>query len=53
MSDMARYLIDQNDVFSYGLNPEKNNFYYTCSDFTHDQLLMPYYFYTAKDILFK
>ena len=53
MRVQMKYLIGKTDTFSYGMNPEENNFYYTCSDFTHDQLLMPYYFYTARNILFR
>ena len=53
MRTQMSYIIDQDGPFSYGMNPEKNNFYYTCSDFQHVQLYIPYYLYTARDILFK
>jgi endo-1,4-beta-xylanase len=53
MRTQMKYFAEQTDVFSYGLDREENNFYYTCSDFVHVQQYFPYYLYTAKDILFK
>lgn len=53
MRTQMKYFIDQTDVFSYGLDREANNIYYTCGDFKHVQQCFPYYLYTAKDILFK
>ena len=53
MRTQMKYFIDQTDVFSYGLDREENNIYYTCSDFKHMEHYFPYYIYTAKDILFK
>lgn len=52
MRSQMKYFIDQTDVFSYGLDPKENNIYYTCSDFKHVQQYLPYYLYTAKDVLF-
>ena len=53
MRTMMKYFAEQTDVFSYGLDRIKNNFYYTCADFKHVQQYFGYYLYTAKDILFK
>ncbi|MBR3402043.1 MAG: hypothetical protein IKG67_07355 [Parasporobacterium sp.] len=44
---------DHKETFSYGLNPEINNFYYTCADFQHVQQYFAYYLYTARNILFQ
>ena len=53
MRSQMKYFEEQSDTFSYGLNPEINNFYYTCSDFFHIQQAFPYYLYTARGILFR
>jgi len=53
MGRQVSYFADQKYTFSYGMDPGKNNFYFTCSDFTHDQIYMPYYIYTARNILFQ
>lgn len=53
MRAQMSYFADQTDTFSYGLNPAKNNFYYTCSDFFHIQQAFAYYLCTGRYILFK
>ena len=53
MRTTMKYLSEQTDVFSYGTDPEVNNFYYTCSDFSHNMLYAPYTLYNARNILFK
>ena len=53
MRTQMSYFADQTGTFSYGTNPAKNNFYYTCADFFHIQQAFVYYLYTGHDILFK
>jgi len=40
------------ETFSYGLDPETNNFYFALSEFRHMDLVMPYTLYNARNILF-
>lgn len=40
-------------VFSYGKDPQKNNFFFAVSDFPHNDLYCPYYFYNSLQVLFK
>ena len=44
---------DHPETFSYGLDPEENNFYFALSEFRHMDLVMPYTLYNARNILFK
>lgn len=53
MRPQMKYLSQQTDTFSYGLDTEENNFYYTCSEFMHIDQYVPYYFYNARNVLFK
>jgi len=53
MRTQMKYLIGQTDTFSYGLDTEANNIYYTCSEFMHVDQYVPYYLYNARDVLFK
>ena len=46
------FLKQENGVFSYGLDPEINNFYFTRSAFTHRDEWMPYTLFNARGILF-
>lgn len=39
--------------FSYGPDPEKNNIYYSVSDFYHTDFLVPYYYWNSLKVLFK
>ena len=39
--------------FSYGTDPEKNNIYYSISDFYHTDYLVPYYFWNSFTVLFR
>jgi len=41
------------DVFSYGTDPEVNNFYFTLSDFDHTDMAVPYTLYNTKEVLFQ
>ena len=40
------------EVFSFGTDPEENNFYFTLTEFLHMDSVMPFNWYAAKDILF-
>ena len=53
MRDQMACFAGHTELFSYGLNPEKNNFYYTCADFQHVQQYFAYYLYTARNVLFR
>ena len=46
------YITDQ-DCFSYGTDPKKNNILYSLSDYYHTDYLVPYYFWNYLKILFK
>ena len=52
MIDQLRY-VTRETVFSYGQDPEKNNFYFAVSDFPHNDLYCPYYFYNSLQVLFR
>ena len=53
MGKMVKYFLDKEDcIFSYGLDPEVNNFYFTVSDFDHNDIWMPYTLFNYKGILF-
>jgi endo-1,4-beta-xylanase len=52
MRVQMKYFIDQTETFSYGLDPNVNNIYYTCSEFGHNDLYFPFYLYNARDVLF-
>lgn len=51
MNEQFRYLLDD-DVFSYGTDPKKNNFYYGISEFPHTDELVPYYYWNSLKVLF-
>ena len=46
-------LITDQDCFSYGTDPKKNNILYSLSDYYHTDYLVPYYFWNYLKILFK
>ncbi len=52
MRPQMKYFYEQKDTFSYGLDVNENNFYYTCSEFNHNDLYFPFYLYNARDVLF-
>lgn len=52
MRTQMKYFSEQTDTFSYGLDVSENNFYYTCSEFNHNDLYFPFYLYNARDVLF-
>jgi len=53
MGKQMKYFMDKDDcIFSYGLDPEVNNFYFTCSDFDHNDIWMPYTLFNYKGIIF-
>lgn len=41
------------EVFSFGTDPQENNFYFTLSDFRHMSLIVPFTWYAARDVLFQ
>ena len=45
--------LTEQDGFSYGPDPTKNNIYYSISDYYHTDYLVPYYFWNYLKILFK
>lgn len=50
--DFLQALYEQ-DIFSYGQDPEVNNMYFTASTYRHLDYYMPRYLYQARNILFK
>jgi len=53
MVDQVKNFLAQEDCFfSYGLDPEVNNFYFTRSAFDHDDCWMPFTLYNALPIIF-
>ena len=52
MIDQLKY-VTHDPVFSYGKDPEKNNIFFAVSDFPHNDLYCPYYFYNSLKVLFK
>lgn len=46
-------LLTREDCFSYGTDPEKNNIYFSVSDFYHTDFLVPYYYWNSFNVLFK
>ena len=46
-------LLTEQEGFSYGPDPAKNNIYYSLSDYYHTDYLVPYYFWNYLKILFK
>ena len=41
------------ETFSYGTDPEADNFCFTVSEFDHMDAVMPFTLYNARDILFR
>lgn len=52
MTAQMKY-IPKGECFSYGKDPSKNNIYFSVSEFTHTDLLVPYYYYNSLKVLFK
>ena len=52
MTEQMKY-VPKADVFSYGTDPGKNNFFFSLSEFRHTDLLAPYYFHNSLKVLFK
>lgn len=52
MTEQMKY-IPKGECFSYGTDPNKNNIYFSVSDFTHTDLLVPFYYYNSLKVLFK
>lgn len=53
MVPQIQYFVNhENSIFSYGLNPAENNFYFTRSNFPHRDQWMPYTLFNARGILF-
>ncbi len=52
MTEQMKY-VPKEDVFSYGTDPGKNNFFFSLSEFRHTDLLAPYYFHNSLKVLFK
>ena len=52
MIDQLKY-VTREPVFSYGQDPQKNNFFFAVSDFPHSDLLCPHYFYNSLQVLFR
>ena len=50
--DIAAY-VTRDPVFSYGRDPRRNNFFFAVSDFPHNDLYCPYYFYNSLQVLFR
>lgn len=52
MTEQMKY-IPKGEVFSYGTDPVKNNIFFALSDFTHTDLLVPFYYYNSLKVFFK
>ena len=52
MTEQMKY-IPKGECFSYGKDPEKNNIYFSVSEFRHTDLLVPYYYWNSLQVLFK
>ena len=52
MTEQMKY-IPKGECFSYGTDPKQNNIFFALSDFTHTDLLVPYYYYNSLKVLFK
>lgn len=52
MTEQMKY-IPKGECFSYGTDPQKNNIYFSVSEFTHTDLLVPFYYYNSLKVLFK
>ena len=46
-------VLTKQSCFSYGPDPEKNNIYFTVSDFYHTDFLVPYYFWNTLKVIFR
>ena len=52
MTEQMKY-ITKAECFSYGKDPQKNNIFFALSNFTHTDLLVPYYYYNSLKVLFQ
>lgn len=52
MTEQMKFL-PLEDIFSFGKDPKVNNLYFALSDFEHDDLYAPWYFYNSLQVLFK
>ncbi len=52
MTEQMKY-IPKAEGFSYGRDPKQNNIYFSVSEFTHTDLLVPCYYYNSLKVLFK
>ena len=48
-----QYFYSQTDTFSYGTDPEENNFYFVISDYAHNDLYFPFILANTRNFLFK
>lgn len=52
MTEQMKY-IPKAEGFSYGRDPKVNNIFFALSNFTHTDLLVPYYYYNSLKVLFQ
>ena len=52
MKVQLKYLTHE-PCFSYGTDPEKNNIYFSVSDYYHTDFLVPYYLWNSLKVIFK
>ena len=52
MTEQLKY-VTKDPVFSYGRDPKTNNIFFAVSDFPHNDLYCPYYFYNSLQVLFR
>jgi len=52
MTDQMKY-ITKAEGYSYGKDPKVNNIYFALSNFTHTDILAPFYYYNSLKVLFK
>lgn len=51
MHEQMRYL-SRREEFSYGTDTTKNNLYFSVSEFHHDDILVPFYYWNSLKVLF-
>ena len=53
VDQVKNFLAHEDCFFSYGMDPEANNFYFTRSAFDHDDCWMPFTLYNALPVIFE
>ena len=51
--EMNKFVNHENSIFSYGTDPDENNFFFSVSKFEHTDIYVPYYYYNSLQVFFK